>query len=148
MVYRNCGQKEAVIFSDRLMGLGFRYATISGISFGKDDLVVPEEKKKLVADTREKIGEFQQQYMDGLITNGERYNKVTDAWTKCTEQVADAMMKNISEIKPGVPINSVYMMAHSRARGSAAQMRQLAAMRGLIAKTSGEIIETPIISNF
>lgn len=148
MIYRNCGQKEAVIFSDRLMGLGFRYATISGISFGKDDLVVPEEKKKLVADTREKIGEFQQQYMDGLITNGERYNKVTDAWTKCTEQVADAMMKNISEIKPGVPVNSVYMMAHSRARGSAAQMRQLAAMRGLIAKTSGEIIETPIISNF
>lgn len=148
IVYRSCGQKEAVIFSDRLMGLGFHYATISGISFGKDDLVVPEEKKKLVADTREKIGEFQQQYMDGLITNGERYNKVTDAWTKCTEQVADAMMQDISEIKPGVPVNSVYMMAHSRARGSAAQMRQLAAMRGLIAKTSGEIIETPIISNF
>jgi len=148
MVYRICGQKEAVIFSDRLMGLGFHYATVSGISFGKDDLVVPEEKKKLVADTREKIGEFQQQYMDGLITNGERYNKVTDAWTKCTEQIADAMMAGISEIKPGVPVNSVYMMAHSRARGSAAQMRQLAAMRGLIAKTSGEIIETPIISNF
>ncbi|MBI2707582.1 MAG: DNA-directed RNA polymerase subunit beta' [Proteobacteria bacterium] len=148
MVYRTCGQKEAVVFSDHLMGLGFRYATVSGISFGKDDLVVPEEKKKLVADTREKIGEFQQQYMDGLITNGERYNKVTDAWTKCTEQVAEAMMKNISEIKPGEPVNSVYMMAHSRARGSAAQMRQLAAMRGLIAKTSGEIIETPIISNF
>ncbi len=148
MIYRSCGQKDAVIFSDRLMGLGFRYATISGISFGKDDLVVPEEKKKLVADTREKIGEFQQQYMDGLITNGERYNKVTDAWTKCTEEVAEAMMEEISEIKPGEPVNSVYMMAHSRARGSAAQMRQLAAMRGLIAKTSGEIIETPIISNF
>lgn len=148
MIYRNCGQKEAVIFSDRLMGLGFRYATISGISFGKDDLLVPKEKKKLVADTREKIGEFQQQYMDGLITNGERYNKVTDAWTKCTEQVAEAMMQDISEIRPGEPVNSVYMMAHSRARGSAAQMRQLAAMRGLIAKTSGEIIETPIISNF
>ncbi|HUX78628.1 MAG TPA: DNA-directed RNA polymerase subunit beta' [Alphaproteobacteria bacterium] len=147
LIYRNCGQKDTVIFSDRLMGLGFRYATVSGISFGKDDLIVPEEKKKLVSDTREKIGEFQQQYMDGLITNGERYNKVTDAWTKCTEQVADAMMKDISEIKPGEPINSVYMMAHSRARGSAAQMRQLAAMRGLIAKTSGEIIETPIISN-
>lgn len=148
MIYRNCGQKEAVIFSDHLMGLGFHYATVSGISFGKDDLVVPEEKKKLVADTREKIGEFQQQYMDGLITNGERYNKVTDAWTKCTEQVAEAMMEKISEIKPGDPINSIYMMAQSRARGSAAQMRQLAAMRGLIAKTSGEIIETPIISNF
>lgn len=148
MVYRNCGQKETVIFSDRLMGLGFRYATTSGISFGKDDLLVPKEKKKLVADTREKIGEFQQQYMDGLITNGERYNKVTDAWTKCTEQVGEAMMNDISEIKPGEPVNSVYMMAHSRARGSAAQMRQLAAMRGLIAKTSGEIIETPIISNF
>ncbi len=148
IVYRVCGQKETVMFSDRLMTLGFKYATISGISFGKDDLVVPEEKKKLVADTREKIGEFQQQYMDGLITNGERYNKVTDAWTKCTEQVAEAMMTNISQIKPGEPVNSVYMMANSRARGSAAQMRQLAAMRGLIAKTSGEIIETPIISNF
>ena len=148
VIYRSCGQKDAVIFSDHLMGLGFRYATISGISFGKDDLVVPEEKKKLVADTREKIGEFEQQYMDGLITNGERYNKVTDAWTKCTEQVAEAMMKDISTIRPGEPINSVYMMAHSRARGSAAQMRQLAAMRGLIAKASGEIIETPIISNF
>ena len=86
--------------------------------------------------------------MDGFITNGERYNKVTDAWTKCTEQVAEAMMKDISEVKPGEPVNSVYMMAHSRARGSAAQMRQFAAMRGLIAKTSGEIIETPIISNF
>ncbi len=148
IIYRSCGQKAAVEFSDHLMELGFRYATRSGISFGKDDLVVPDEKKKLVADTREKIGEFQQQYMDGLITNGERYNKVTDAWTKCTEQVGDAMMRNISEIKPGEPVNSVYMMAHSRARGSAAQMRQLAAMRGLIAKTSGEIIETPIISNF
>ena len=148
VIYRTCGQKAAVVFSDRLMELGFRFATKSGISFGKDDLVVPEEKKKLVADTREKIGEFQQQYMDGLITNGERYNKVTDAWTKCTEQVGDAMMRSISEIKPGEPVNSVYMMAHSRARGSAAQMRQLAAMRGLIAKTSGEIIETPIISNF
>lgn len=148
MVYRNCGQKETVIFSDHLMGLGFKYATLSGISFGKDDLLVPKEKKTLVADTREKIGEFQQQYMDGLITNGERYNKVTDAWTKCTEQVAEAMMENISEAKPGEQVNSVYMMAHSRARGSAAQMRQLAAMRGLIAKTSGEIVETPIISNF
>lgn len=148
IIYRHCGQKETVIFSDRLMGLGFKYATASGISFGKDDLVVPAEKKKLVSQTQEKIGEFQQQYLDGLITQGERYNKVTDAWTKCTEQVAEAMMKNISKDKPGEQINSVYMMAHSRARGSAAQMRQLAAMRGLIAKTSGEIIETPIISNF
>ncbi len=147
-VYRHCGQKDTVIFSDHLMGIGFKFATTSAISFGKDDLVIPSEKKKLVADTRMKIGEYQQQYLDGLITNGERYNKVTDAWTKCTEQVAEAMMRAMSQNKPGEPVNSVYMMAQSGARGSAAQMKQLAAMRGLIAKTSGEIIETPIISNF
>jgi len=147
MVYRHCGQKEAVIFSDRLMALGFKYAGLSGISFGKDDLVIPSEKQKLVADTREKVGEFQQQYLDGLITQGERYNKVTDAWTKCTELVADAMLKGISTTKPGEPANSVYIMSHSGARGSATQMRALAAMRGLIAKTSGAIIETPIISS-
>ncbi|MEB3702731.1 DNA-directed RNA polymerase subunit beta' [Candidatus Bealeia paramacronuclearis] len=147
MIYRHCGQKDAVIFSDRLMTLGFKYAGLSGISFGKDDLVVPAEKKKLVADTREKVGEFQQQYLDGLITQGERYNKVTDAWTKCTEQVADVMIKGISTAKPGEDLNSVYVMSHSGARGSSTQMRALAAMRGLIAKTSGEIMENPIISN-
>ncbi|MGL5720683.1 MAG: DNA-directed RNA polymerase subunit beta' [Alphaproteobacteria bacterium] len=148
IVYRHCGQKEVVIFGDKLMGLGFKYATISGVSFGKDDLVVPSEKGKMVDETWDLVNEYRQQYLDGLITQGERYNKVTDAWTKCTEKVADAMMDEISQVKPGKLMNSVYMMAHSGARGSAAQMRQLAAMRGLIAKPSGEIIENPIISNF
>ncbi|MCB1680860.1 MAG: DNA-directed RNA polymerase subunit beta' [Alphaproteobacteria bacterium] len=147
IVYRYCGQKETVIFCDRLMKLGFRYACIAGISFGKDDLVIPEAKHKLVDAAYEKVSEFEQQYMDGLITKGEKYNKVVDIWSRCTDEVADAMMKGISNIETG-KLNAVYMMAHSGARGSAAQIRQLAGMRGLMAKPSGEIIETPIISNF
>ena len=148
VVYRHCGQKETVIFADHLMGLGFAYACKAGISFGKDDLVVPEAKEILVRDTEGKVKEYEQQYLDGLITKGEKYNKVVDAWSHCTDQVADEMMKRISLWNPGEPVNSVYMMAHSGARGSAAQMKQLAGMRGLMAKPSGEIIETPIISNF
>ncbi len=148
VVYRNCGQKETVIFADRLMGLGFRHAARAGISFGKDDLVVPETKAGLVAETEGKVKEFEQQYLDGLITQGEKYNKVVDAWGICTDKVAEEMMKRISTVQPGEQVNSVYMMAHSGARGSAAQMKQLAGMRGLMAKPSGEIIETPIISNF
>ncbi len=147
-VYRHCGQKETVIFADRMMGLGFNYACKAGISFGKDDLVVPENKAQLVKQTEEKVKEYEQQYLDGLITQGEKYNKVVDAWSHCTDLVAEEMMKRISSTKPGQPINSIYMMAHSGARGSAAQMKQLAGMRGLMAKPSGEIIETPIISNF
>jgi len=147
-VYRNCGQKESVIFADRLMGMGFSFACKAGISFGKDDLVVPETKVGLVHDTEERVKEYEQQYLDGLITQGEKYNKVVDAWSHCTDLVADEMMKNISSAAPGELVNSVYMMAHSGARGSAAQMKQLAGMRGLMAKPSGEIIETPIISNF
>ncbi len=147
IVYRYCGQKETVIFCDRLMKLGFRHACIAGISFGKDDLVIPEAKQKLVDAAYEKVSEFEQQYMDGLITKGEKYNKVVDIWSRCTDEVADAMMKGISNIETG-KLNAVYMMAHSGARGSAAQIRQLAGMRGLMAKPSGEIIETPIISNF
>jgi len=146
-VYRHCGQKKTVIFCDRLMKLGFRYACIAGISFGKDDLVIPEAKHELVDEAKEKVSEFEQQYMDGLITKGEKYNKVVDIWSKCTDDVADAMMKGISNIESGT-LNAVYMMAHSGARGSAAQIRQLAGMRGLMAKPSGEIIENPIISNF
>ncbi|MCB1557438.1 MAG: DNA-directed RNA polymerase subunit beta' [Alphaproteobacteria bacterium] len=146
VVYRHCGQKETVIFCDRMMKLGFRYACIAGISFGKDDMIIPDAKIKLVADAESKVKEYEQQYMDGLITKGEKYNKVVDIWSRCTDEVADAMMKEISS-SSGVP-NSVYMMAHSGARGSAAQIRQLAGMRGLMAKPSGEIIETPIISNF
>ncbi len=152
-VYRYCGQKESVIFCDQIMGLGFREAFLAGISFGKDDIVVPESKRSIVSETRDQVKEFEQQYMDGLITQGEKYNKVVDAWSNCSDTVADAMMDQISALRKdavgaeGEP-NSVYMMAHSGARGSPAQMKQLGGMRGLMAKPSGEIIETPIISNF
>jgi len=146
-VYRHCGQKETVIFADRLMAMGFHYATKAGLSFGKDDLVVPKTKERLVTETRNRIKEYEQQYQDGLITQGEKYNKVVDAWSQCTDRVADEMMAAMSESRAG-EVNSVYMMAHSGARGSAAQIKQLAGMRGLMAKPSGEIIETPIISNF
>jgi DNA-directed RNA polymerase subunit beta' len=153
-VYRHCGQKETVIFCDRIMALGFYNAFKAGISFGKDDMVVPGAKWKVVDDTRSLAREFEQQYNDGLITQGEKYNKVVDAWSKATEKIAEEMMKEISAVKKvaktgeTAQVNSIYMMAHSGARGSPAQMRQLAGMRGLMAKPSGEIIETPIISNF
>ncbi|WP_439598529.1 DNA-directed RNA polymerase subunit beta' [Falsiroseomonas sp.] len=147
-VYRHCGQKESVIFADRLMGLGFKHAAMAGISFGKDDMVIPETKDAMINGTKEQVKEFEQQYLDGLITAGERYNKVVDAWSRCTEEVAQAMMKEIMKQEIGKPANSVWMMSHSGARGSPAQMRQLAGMRGLMAKPSGEIIEQPIISNF
>ena len=146
-VYRHCGQKETVIFCDRMMKLGFRHACVAGISFGKDDMIIPKEKQSLVDEAKAKVAEYEQQYQDGLITKGEKYNKVVDIWSRCTDDVAGAMMKHISNVKE-VGLNSVYMMAHSGARGSAAQIRQLAGMRGLMAKPSGEIIETPIISNF
>ena len=147
-VYRHCGQKECVIFADRLMGLGFGQAAKAGISFGKDDLIIPVEKDELIHHTQAEVKEFEQQYQDGLITAGERYNKVVDAWSRCTDEVAGAMMKEISKQELGMPTNSVWMMSHSGARGSPAQMRQLAGMRGLMAKPSGEIIEQPIIANF
>ncbi len=153
-VYRHCGQKETVIFCDRIMQLGFSYACRAGISFGKDDMVIPDSKSRLVAETEALAKEYEQQYNDGLITQGEKYNKVVDAWGKCTDRVADEMMKRIQAVefdpKTGRqrPMNSIYMMSHSGARGSANQMKQLAGMRGLMAKPSGEIIETPIISNF
>ncbi|MBZ0163000.1 MAG: DNA-directed RNA polymerase subunit beta', partial [Notoacmeibacter sp.] len=153
-VYRHCGQKETVIFCDRIMQLGFGHACRAGISFGKDDMLIPDSKAKLVAETDKLTKEYEQQYNDGLITQGEKYNKVVDAWAKCSEKVADEMMARIKavefdeETKRQKPMNSVYMMSHSGARGSPTQMRQLAGMRGLMAKPSGEIIETPIISNF
>jgi DNA-directed RNA polymerase subunit beta' len=153
-VYRHCGQKETVIFCDRIMNLGFHQAFKAGISFGKDDMVIPADKEKLVNETRDLVKEFEQQYIDGLITQGEKYNKVVDAWARCTDRVADKMMDQISSVQMDEetgrekPINSIYMMGHSGARGSPAQMKQLAGMRGLMAKPSGEIIETPIISNF
>ncbi|MGA8551517.1 MAG: DNA-directed RNA polymerase subunit beta' [Stellaceae bacterium] len=147
-VYRHCGQKETVIFCDRLMALGFQQACKAGISFGKDDLIVPEAKRRLVAEAQEQVKQYEQQYQDGLITQGEKYNKVVDVWSRCTDQVAEEMLKMIRSAPPGEPINSVWMMSDSGARGSAAQIKQLAGMRGLMAKPSGEIIETPIISNF
>ena len=147
-VYRHCGQKETVLFADRLMALGFKNACKSGISFGKDDLIIPESKERLVGAAQDEVKEYEQQYLDGLITQGEKYNKVIDVWSQCTDEVADEMMNEISNPKPGEQVNAVFMMADSGARGSAAQMKQLAGMRGLMAKPSGEIIETPIISNF
>ncbi|MEX5730273.1 DNA-directed RNA polymerase subunit beta' [Rhodovulum iodosum] len=152
-VYRYCGQKESVIFCDQIMGMGFREAFKAGISFGKDDMVIPESKWDIVEGVRDQVKEFEQQYMDGLITQGEKYNKVVDAWSKCSDAVASAMMDEISAVRhddAGAEMepNSVYMMSHSGARGSPAQMKQLGGMRGLMAKPSGEIIETPIISNF
>ena len=148
IVYRHCGQKETVIFVDRIMGLGFTYMTKGGISFGKDDLIIPPEKDKLIGDTKAMVAEFEQQYLDGLITKGEKYNKVVDAWDRCTDRVADGMMKTMSGANDKGVVNSVYMMTHSKARGSVAQMKQLSGMRGLMATPSGDIIETPIISNF
>ena len=147
VVYRHCGQKETVIFCDRIMALGFSYACKAGISFGKDDLIVPQAKTKLIEQAQQEVKEFEQQYLDGLITRGEKYNKVVDVWSQCTDRVAEEMMNAMSG-ETGRNVNSVFMMAHSGARGSAAQIKQLAGMRGLMAKPSGEIIETPIISNF
>ena len=152
-VYRHCGQKESVIFCDQIMGLGFTEAFKAGISFGKDDMVIPDTKWTIVNATRDQVKEFEQQYMDGLITQGEKYNKVVDAWSRCSDEVAAAMMGEISAVRRDdtgreLEPNSVYMMSHSGARGSPAQMKQLGGMRGLMAKPSGEIIETPIVSNF
>ena len=147
-IYRHCGQKDTVIFCDRLMSLGFEQACKSGISFGIADLTTPEAKAKFVSEAEVQVEEFERQYLDGFITQGEKYNKVVDVWSRCSDQVAEEMMKGISAEQKGQPINSVWMMAHSGARGSAAQIKQLAGMRGLMAKPSGEIIETPIKSSF
>ena len=152
-IFRFCGQKETVIFCDRIKTLGFKHAFKAGISFGKDDLIIPKTKTQLINQTKKQIEEYEKQYSDGLITRGEKYNKVVDIWSKCTDTVANEMMKEISSAQKVFPngrieTNSVYMMADSGARGSQAQMKQLAGMRGLIAKPSGEIIETPIMANF
>ncbi|QQR34853.1 DNA-directed RNA polymerase subunit beta' [Devosia oryziradicis] len=153
-VYRGCGQKETVIFCDRVMQLGFKNACDAGISFGKDDMVIPASKYTIVEAARKQVEEFEQQYNDGLITQGEKYNKVVDAWAKCGDKVAEEMMDAIRKVQIDEetgrqkPINSVYMMSHSGARGSPAQMKQLAGMRGLMARPDGSIIETPITANF
>ena len=141
-VYRHCGQKETVIFCDRIMQLGFTQAFKAGISFGKDDMVIPDTKYALVEETAQLAKDYEQQYNDGLITQGEKYNKVVDAWAKCTDQVADEMMTRIRAVQKDPsgrqkPMNSIYMMSHSGARGSPPQMKQLAGMRGLMAKPDG-----------
>ncbi|AIT80514.1 DNA-directed RNA polymerase subunit beta' [Novosphingobium pentaromativorans] len=153
-VYRHTGQKDTVLFADAIMTLGFRNAFKAGISFGKDDMIIPESKEALVGETKDLVADYEQQYQDGLITQQEKYNKVIDAWSRCGDQVANAMMEELKalpvdpETGRQAQINSIYMMSHSGARGSPAQMKQLGGMRGLMAKPSGEIIETPIISNF
>jgi DNA-directed RNA polymerase subunit beta' len=152
-VYRHTGQKDTVLFADAIMTLGFRNAFKAGISFGKDDMIIPDSKVALVDETKALVADYEQQYQDGLITQQEKYNKVIDAWSRCGDQVANAMMDEIKatpldEHGREKPVNSIYMMSHSGARGSPTQMKQLAGMRGLMAKPSGEIIETPIISNF
>ncbi len=150
VVYRHCGQKKTVIFADKLMEIGFREACKAGISFGKDDLLIPTNKSDLLLDTEKKVKLYEKQYSEGLITRGEKYNKVVDAWAKCSDRVAEEMTKiMVPQTTDNVDqFNSVYMMADSGARGSAAQLKQLSGMRGLMAKPSGEIIETPIVSNF
>jgi DNA-directed RNA polymerase subunit beta' len=155
--YRTLGQKETVIFADQLMYTGFHYATRAGVSFGIDDIVIPEQKTRIVANADREVKEIQDQYASGLVTNGERYNKVVDIWSRANDQVAKAMMEKLGseEVKDAKgqtarqkSFNSIFMMADSGARGSAAQIRQLAGMRGLMAKPDGSIIETPITANF
>ena len=155
--YRRVGLKDTVIFADKLMYTGFGYATRAGVSFGINDMVIPEEKSGILGRAEEEVKEIENQYTSGLVTNGERYNKVVDIWSRTNDQVAKAMMsklgKEIVTDKEGNKVeqdsfNSIYMMADSGARGSAAQIRQLAGMRGLMAKPDGSIIETPITANF
>jgi DNA-directed RNA polymerase subunit beta' len=155
--YRQLGLKDTVIFADQLMYTGFRYATVSGVSIGINDLIIPESKAAIIESAEDEVREIENQYSSGLVTQGERYNKVIDIWSHINEQVAKAMMEGLSteEVKNAKgekvrqpSFNSVFMMADSGARGSAAQMRQLAGMRGLMAKPDGAIIETPITANF
>ena len=155
--YRTLGLKTTVVFADRLMYTGFNYATRAGVSICIDDMVVPDEKPKIISRAEQEIKEIEDQYISGLVTNGERYNKVVDIWSHTNDQVARAMMEKLgSEIVKDAQgnlvkqasFNSIYMMADSGARGSAAQIRQLAGMRGLMAKPDGSIIETPITANF
>jgi DNA-directed RNA polymerase subunit beta' len=155
--YRSVGLKETVVFADQLMYTGFHYATRAGVSIGVDDMVVPLQKTKILAAADKEVKEIQEQYSSGLVTNGERYNKVVDIWSRTNDQVAKAMMEKlgtdeVTDIKGNKvrqkSFNSIFMMADSGARGSAAQIRQLAGMRGLMAKPDGSIIETPITANF
>ena len=155
--FRLAGNKETVLLADRLKDTGYRFSTLAGISICLDDMVIPESKDVMMKAAVEEVTEIQQQYTEGLITDGERYNKVIDIWAKCTEAIAQTMLDTLSKDEMVSPegetvkvpsFNSIHMMADSGARGSAQQIRQLAGMRGLMAKPSGEIIETPITANF
>lgn len=155
--YRVVGLKDTVIFADQLMYTGFAYSTISGVSIGVNDFVIPDEKARIINAATDEVKEIESQYASGLVTQGEKYNKVIDLWSKANDEVSKAMMANLSKEKvvdrEGKEVdqesfNSMYMMADSGARGSAAQIRQLAGMRGLMAKPDGSIIETPITANF
>ncbi len=155
--YRTLGLKETVVFADQLMYTGFHYATRAGVSIGVDDMIVPEQKGRILGAAEREVKEIQEQYASGLVTNGERYNKVVDIWSRTNDQVAKAMMEKLGgddvEASDGRKVrqksfNSIYMMSDSGARGSPAQIRQLAGMRGLMAKPDGSIIETPITANF
>src|SRR5712664_3188970 len=155
--FRRCGLRETVIFADKLMQAGFTIATRAGISFGVHDMTIPSQKQELIKAAETEVKEIENQYTSGLVTAGERYNKVVDIWSRCGEQVGKVMMEQLGseevENRHGKKVkqeafNSIYMMADSGARGSAAQIRQLAGMRGLMAKPDGSIIETPITANF
>src|SRR2546422_514937 len=146
--YNLLGNEATVRFLDELKDIGFRYATLSGLSIGIDDMHVPSSKERHIGEARAQVQEVEQQYQDGVITNGERYNKVVDIWAHVTEIIAEEMFRELEGGEQGGEFNPIYMMADSGARGSKQQIRQLAGMRGLMAKPSGEIIETPITSNF
>jgi len=146
--YNQLGNEVTVQFLDELKDLGFRYATLSGLSIGIDDMHIPSSKERHIEEARRQVQEVEQQYQDGVITNGERYNKVVDIWAHVTEIIAEEMFRELEGGEQGGEFNPIYMMADSGARGSKQQIRQLAGMRGLMAKPSGEIIETPITSNF
>ncbi len=158
IAFRLAGSKDTVILADRLKETGFKFSTMAGISICLDDMVIPANKSEFIEKAEEKVKQIQRQYTEGLITNGERYNKVIDIWAKCTDDVAKTMLENLAVDKMVSPttgeeittssFNPIHMMADSGARGSAQQIRQLAGMRGLMAKPSGEIIETPITANF
>ena len=142
VVFRFCGQKETVIFCDKIMALGFKNAFKAGISFGKDDLIIPESKEKIIGDAKKMVEEYENQYAEGLITRGEKYNKVIDQWSKCTDKIASEMMDIISSPQKDNDEGKIKFSIYDGSwgpGGSPAQMKQLAGMRGLMAKPSGEI---------
>jgi len=155
--YRSLGTKATVILADRLKDIGYKYATMSGISISSKDMVTPRKKYEIIEEAENEVTKIESQYSDGLITQGEKYNKVVDIWTKATELISSEMMDEMAVEELDAPdgtkkksdsFNPIYMMSDSGARGSKDQMRQLAGIRGLMAKPSGEIIETPITANF